>query len=275
MPESLGFHRFYIRGDLKAYTALHIGAGDTDFAPGALDNGVLRDSQGRFFIPGSSLKGVLRAYVESYAQTQGQGKGNCCIQGECAAKAGIDKKDKRDQFRREIREKYRQKNSKEPSDQEVEAELARQIQSKLCPVCRLFGSPVKAGQLKIRDAYPTTDPYQTELRPHVSIDRETRTNVSGRFYKDEVIPADTVFAFSAVLHQPDEDVLQYVALWVEALRNEELTVGGMSSRGLGVVVLENLRVKYQGGLNQGSEWKDCNGDLLKYLQDCLSERMDG
>ncbi|HEX3047944.1 MAG TPA: CRISPR-associated RAMP protein Csx7 [Bacillota bacterium] len=273
MSESLRFHRFYIIGNLKAHTALHIGAGDTDFTPGTIDNGVLRDSQGRYFIPGSSLKGVSRAYVESYAA--GGYQNNCCIDGSCAETSQLHTKDKRDRLRTEFREKYHKANGKDPLDHEIEAELARQIQSKLCPVCRLFGSPVKAGQLKIRDAYPTTDPYQTELRPHVSIDRETRTNVSGRFYKDEVTPADTVFAFSAVLNQPDEDVLQYVAFWVEALRNEEITVGGMSSRGLGVVVLEDLRVKYQCGMGPGSEWKDCNGNLLRYLQDCLRERKDG
>jgi CRISPR-associated protein Csm3 len=272
MSESLSLHRFLITGDLTACTALHIGAGDTDFTPGAMENGVLRDSRGRFFIPGSSLKGVFRSYMEGYFL--GQNNSNSCIQGNCAKNKKIFTKEQRDSLRAQIREKYSRSNSGEPMEQEVEAEFFRQIHDKLCPLCRLFGSPVNAGQLKIRDAYPKTDPFQTELRPHVSIDRETRTNVSGRFYKDEVIPADTIFTFSAVLNRPDADVLPYIAYLVEALKNEEITIGGMSSRGLGVVALENVRVKYQGGLGLVSEWKDCNLELLQYFQDCLGERKD-
>jgi CRISPR-associated protein Csm3 len=270
MSEGLRLHRFHITGDLKACTALHIGAEDTDFTPGAMENGVLRDSQGRFFIPGSSLKGISRAYVEGFAASQEPAR--YCLQGNCAKKAKLDKKEDRDRLRKEFKEQYRQKHeSQDPSDQEVEVELARRIRTVLCPVCRLFGSPVQAGQLKIRDAYPKTDSFQTELRPHVSIDRETRTKVSGKFYKDEVIPADTVFVFSALLDRPDADVLPYVALWLEALENEEMTVGGMISRGLGVVVLENLSVKYKGGLGKTSEWQAGSDDLLGYLHKCMGE----
>jgi CRISPR-associated protein Csm3 len=268
MSESLDFHRFLITGDLMARTALHIGAGDTDFTPGAMENGVLRDSRGRYFIPGSSLKGVSRAYVERSFL----GQNNICINGNCAIR--YKEKKERDQLRDQIKKEYQQLHKKKPEEPEVEAELSRQILNHLCPICRLFGSQVNAGQLKIRDAYPKTAPFQTELRPHVSIDRETRTNVSGRFYKDEVIPADSIFTFSAVLNRPDADVLPYVAYLVDALKNEEITVGGMSSRGLGVVALENVRIKYQGGLGLASEWKDCNLDLLQYFQACLGERKD-
>jgi CRISPR/Cas system CSM-associated protein Csm3 (group 7 of RAMP superfamily) len=86
-----------------------------------------------------------------------------------------------------------------------------------------------------------------------------------------LIPADTIFAFSALLDRPDADVLPYVDFWLEALENEEITVGGMNSRGLGVVALENLCVKYQGGWGKTSKWQAESGDLLDFLKKCLVE----
>src|SRR5689334_20300868 len=69
MTESaLGFKtlqsRLHFHGALVARTGLRIGAGrDTDVA--GHDLPVMRDPNGRPFIPGSSFKGVLRAQIES------------------------------------------------------------------------------------------------------------------------------------------------------------------------------------------------------------------
>ncbi len=61
---------FYeVRGTLVNKTLLHIGSGG-DMSPGAsVDNPVARLPDGKPYIPGSSIKGVLRSIVESYLST--------------------------------------------------------------------------------------------------------------------------------------------------------------------------------------------------------------
>jgi CRISPR/Cas system CSM-associated protein Csm3 (group 7 of RAMP superfamily) len=52
-----------LHGTLSCDTGLHIGTGE-QVAPGASDLPVVKDASGCPFIPGSSLKGVLRAFAE-------------------------------------------------------------------------------------------------------------------------------------------------------------------------------------------------------------------
>ena len=60
------FHnRLRIDAVLVAETGLHIGAGEDSYQPTAINGSVLRDASGQPYIPGSSLKGVLRAFLAS------------------------------------------------------------------------------------------------------------------------------------------------------------------------------------------------------------------
>ena len=51
-------------GELHCETGLHIGAGKSALEIGGADNPVVKDSLGRPYIPGSSLRGKLRALLE-------------------------------------------------------------------------------------------------------------------------------------------------------------------------------------------------------------------
>jgi CRISPR-associated protein Csm3 len=67
------FHNKYIvKGVLVAQTPIHIGAGEEGFDPIQADNAVIRDSSGDPYIPGSSLKGVLRSYMETLLKSSGK-----------------------------------------------------------------------------------------------------------------------------------------------------------------------------------------------------------
>lgn len=61
---------YEIEGVLVNETALRIGSGREEKL-GSLDNPVLRDADNRVFIPGSSLKGVLRSWAERIARNMG------------------------------------------------------------------------------------------------------------------------------------------------------------------------------------------------------------
>ncbi|HPE21255.1 MAG TPA: type III-A CRISPR-associated RAMP protein Csm3 [Candidatus Mcinerneyibacteriales bacterium] len=66
MKEMRLLGKVMIRGKIKALSGLHIGAGSNALDIGGIDNPVIKDSAGRPYIPGSSLKGKMRCLLERY-----------------------------------------------------------------------------------------------------------------------------------------------------------------------------------------------------------------
>lgn len=56
--------KLILEGDLICETGLHIGAGKGSLEIGGADNPVIKDAFGRPYVPGSSLRGKLRALLE-------------------------------------------------------------------------------------------------------------------------------------------------------------------------------------------------------------------
>jgi CRISPR-associated protein Csm3 len=56
--------KLIVEGDLVCETGLHIGAGKGSLEIGGADNPVVKDSWGRPYVPGSSIKGRLRSLLE-------------------------------------------------------------------------------------------------------------------------------------------------------------------------------------------------------------------
>jgi len=59
-------NRYVVRGIIVAETPIHIGAGNESMNPVEPDNSVIKDKDGKPYIPGSSLKGALRSWLESF-----------------------------------------------------------------------------------------------------------------------------------------------------------------------------------------------------------------
>ncbi len=66
--------RLRMEGVLATRTGLHIGAGESG-DPLATDSPVVRDASGAPFVPGSSLKGVVRSATESLLRGATNGHG--------------------------------------------------------------------------------------------------------------------------------------------------------------------------------------------------------
>jgi CRISPR-associated protein Csm3 len=65
MPDYAFLGKYVITADLKTLTGLHIGGSDTDLEIGGTDNPVIKNpATGAPYVPGSSLKGKLRALLE-------------------------------------------------------------------------------------------------------------------------------------------------------------------------------------------------------------------
>src|ERR1700722_18070149 len=56
--------KLLLEGELHCETGLHVGAGKGSLEIGSSDNPVIKDAFGRPYIPGSSLRGRLRALLE-------------------------------------------------------------------------------------------------------------------------------------------------------------------------------------------------------------------
>lgn len=221
------FHnRRRITGRLVAVTPLRIGSGDAAPDPTAIDNPVIRDAYGRPFIPGSSFKGVWRAFAEQVLGQLDNGDRGCCdpLSAPCLPAKAV--------------EKLKQKHKKD-----LRA-LAEAIYAQLCPACRLFGSPHFAGRLRVRDLLlnERTWPGFCEARPGVAIDRDTRTVYRDRKYELEAVPAGTAFTFEAMVENASEEEWRHILLTLLPFTRGEIPLGGCTSRGLGRVRLEGVQV---------------------------------
>lgn len=56
--------KYIIKCKIRAVTGLHIGEGNNSIEIGGIDNAVVKDAEGKPYIPGSSLKGKMRALME-------------------------------------------------------------------------------------------------------------------------------------------------------------------------------------------------------------------
>jgi CRISPR-associated RAMP protein (TIGR02581 family) len=199
---------------LTCQTGLHIGAGKSvDFAGSDLP--VLRDASGRPFIPGSSLRGVLRAGIESLCGALG------------------------------LNESHRQT----PKDllTGVPEDLAKGWKE-LDLVKRLFGSVVDekkdaattisyGSRLQISDAI-CENTVLFEVRDGVGICRETRTAAQAVKFDVEVVPAGTRFRGRVRFKNPADYEIGLLAQALWMLGEGLLLLGGKSSRGLGWVSVE-------------------------------------
>jgi CRISPR-associated RAMP protein (TIGR02581 family) len=221
------FHnRRRITGCLVAVTPLRIGSGEAAPDPTAIDNMVIRDAYGRPFIPGSSFKGVWRAFAEQVLGQLDNGDRGCCdpLSDPCLSTEAV-KKLKRD-------------HKNDPRS------LAEAIYAQLCPACRLFGSPHFASRLRVRDLLldERTWPGFCEVRPGVAIDRDTRTVYQNRKYELEAVPAGTAFTFETVVENASAEEWQHTLLTLLPFTRGEISLGGCTGRGLGRVRLEDVQV---------------------------------
>ena len=208
--------RLNLKGKVETLTAIRIGAGRST-SPISSDLPVVRDAANRPYIPGSSFKGVLRSYVESLMRSLTDYKHVVCNPTDGNEQC----------ITREDMESLRKKRD----DQE--------ILNQTCWVCQLFGSPWYASKLQIRDLHVKPELWfnQYQQRDGVAIDRDTETASTGKLYDYEVVPAGILFDFQAIVDNAKEWQLGMLYVGLSAFEKGELTIGGGSSRGLGVIKL--------------------------------------
>lgn len=220
------FHsRLNLKGEVECLTALRIGAGRST-SPVSADLPVVRDTANRPYIPGSSFKGVLRSYVESVMRSFTDDAHIVCNPTD----------DKEQCITRKQMHNLRQERDNKGWNSE---RFSEEILNQTCWVCQLFGSPWYASKLQIRDLHVQKELWfgQYQQRDGVAIDRDTETAADRKLYDYEVVPAGIRFDFQALVDNANEWQLGLLYVGLSAFENNNLTIGGGSSRGLGLIHL--------------------------------------
>lgn len=229
--------RLIITATLRAETALRIGTGGDDAAlPSASDLPVLRGADGQPYIPGSSLRGVLRSQIErivrSLEPTPGGGRGACdptTNTAWCIPSAKID------QWKKELR------NPTLP-EMNVDKALADQVWEHSCRVCRAFGSAWLAARVRIADLHLLGDePAIVQRRDGVAIDRDKET-VQHK-YDFEAVSRSTAFSLQITAENLDAAERGLLWLGLRELTEGHILLGGFKGRGLGKASLTELSMQ--------------------------------
>ena len=220
-------NRTRVTADLVFETAWRIGSGREGESS---DLGIMSDPSGRPVLPGSSLKGRLRSTCESLAHALNLDA--CLLNSEAS---GVNCTSDINHYRK-VREEYRQASGRGV------ARRLQWIEAHTCDVCKLFGSPVQAGRLRVSDGALKEWANVVQVRDGVVIDRDSQTAVDGLKYDYEVIPPGSRFALCIDIDDPrDQDLaLLGAALFDWCSGN---SIGGFTSRGLGRFHLQEIKTK--------------------------------
>lgn len=127
----------------------------------------------RYYLPGTSLRGVIRSHAERIVRTLAPGQNLCC-----------------DPFRQESGGD--QSCSHWLADFQKKAKATevflREVYRRSCAICRLFGSTSQASRIRISDSEPVTiNENQWSIREHIAIDRFTGGAKQGVLFSDLVL----------------------------------------------------------------------------------------
>lgn len=205
--------RIRMQGVLTTRTALHIGSGTPTWET-ASDLPVLRDALDRPFIPGSTLKGVIRSTIEAILRASERRDRGLWACDPLAKKDACG---------------YHEQGKREEAVAAI---------SNHCAVCRLLGSHVLASHVRFSDALPLGDiKPRIEVRDGVAIDRDLRTVYQNQKYDFETVAPGTDFNLEVFIDNPDDWTMGLLIMGFDQLADGFAGLGGFTSRGLGRVDL--------------------------------------
>ncbi|MEA2600055.1 MAG: hypothetical protein QOF89_1047 [Acidobacteriota bacterium] len=186
-----------------------------------------RNGRSTVFLAGSGLKGVIRSHAERLLRSRGL---YAC--DPTLTKTSPERRDvacgslKKDDRRRQNTRSY-------PHDGQ-------------CSSCFTFGSLHLAGRFRVADAYPgeglDEETNLTEVRTGVGIDRRSQSAQRGVLYDTEVVVRG---GFDVRIQGENFSLWQagLVLATLEDLNAGLVRIGGCKARGMGSVLVKDLRVE--------------------------------
>lgn len=187
------------------------------------------------YLPGSSLKGVVRSYCEKIARTVEVSCCNPLDDSSCGKKV----------------EKI-----KNLSGRNIYA-------SHSCRICKVFGSTGISSRIKFNDAYPNGK-VNIEQRTNVAIDRIMGSVSAGPF--DMEVVTNGSFSTKFTLKNFEFWQMGLLGLALRDMEKGRVRLGFAKSRGLGEIEVKvnNLEIRYPGLKLDGNSIKPLNGSSLTW-----------
>ncbi|WAM33893.1 type III-A CRISPR-associated RAMP protein Csm3 [Caldicellulosiruptor morganii] len=231
--------KYIISCKIKAVTGLHIGEGNNSLEIGGIDNSVVKDAEGKPYIPGSSLKGKMRSLMEF---AEGKVKENLLVETKKEKDGGI---------------------------------YIHMCGDKSCIVCGLFGrnhgkhtlkngsesdftDSVVPTRLIVRDAKLIEDSITEEMKENLDLEwtevkfenNIDRITSQAHPRQSERVPAGAEFEAEFVVNRLEvdgkDDGDTFVKKFVQAMRLlEDDYLGGQGTRGNGKVQFVDIKILYK------------------------------
>ncbi len=219
----------------------------------------LIDGEERAFIPGSSLKGVLRSEVERMMKSA----------KNWYACDPLDRKNTCGKRIEKVVHNGKAVKLSSLSNHEIMKHLIlkrRKKEKGLCGACVLFGSTAMKGQCSISDFIPdTTVPILT--RTSTAISRENGSVYKRALFPILYVPHGYVFRGSIRI-SADKELVRFIAGALYALHSGLLSLGAYTSKGFGLVSVEVSREESYKGLEVSSrKVKNTEKFLKEYIKE--------
>lgn len=268
---------------LTTKSHLRVGAGEGSVDISAADNPIIRalvykaqEEGGEKqpvrvpYIPGSSLHGVIRSWVEKALRSSAEPLSIEELKASLEKLEEEHQKDVLDKAKEEIRAltgKSYENDEEWFADWKVYVDVcdpmsevdrcdrisAREVERRRwkegwqeaigrytrgCKVCRIFGYTGQRGRVKIMPAFPTTDKIPIDIITRVAINRLTGAADEGKLFDMEAIPPGVDFYFFLVLENLSPEEKADFEMGIRALSLQLAAVGAHSTIGFGMVEVE-------------------------------------
>lgn len=234
--------------DLKFVTKepLHIGASEKSVKVNESDLICIKRNNGDPFIPGSSLRGLLRSYVNRISHIFQDREivnklniGDIRIEHRDRNRSAITHSDTVCDLQGIFKNKNKLKPGQNMEDFAIENE-------KICDICLLFGSNGYGSPLKVTD-FDIEGPKMFVERKHIAIDPESDTTKARSLFAVQAVAEGTVFKGKLILdkkgHARQDRIMKLLELILIFLKNQELNIGGLKSRGYGRTEVTEIKVR--------------------------------
>lgn len=206
---------------------LHVGMGKETLSVSEVDMPVMTDSSENPIIPGSSIRGVLRAHVTRLLSS-------------------LDETTRDKEFNvRKVKAKGEEVDDFQKA--KSQEEKMKKFSENLGVVDKLFGVSGYASPLRITDATPNTK-IDLANRTHVKIDNDLDRAVEGGLFDVQFVPEKKQFEFKMVFDELNDNVtldvnsVFYKLILRQLSEGLEMFLGGMKSRGYGLATIKAKQV---------------------------------
>lgn len=216
------FRDIGIELELTAKSPFRIGAGKKITLTSPIDLPVLRIPLNGLdvpYIPGSSLKGVFRSTAEFIAKSSG-------VNDVCMAGDGC-----RSSYNEYLNQILKS----------GEFDKVRDILSKYCLICKLYGSGSFASHITFSDAYPKGY-VPVGVKTGIAIDRKSGTAKGGALYSVEFVLPNTKFYCRISLKNNPNYAIGLLAYILELINKGFVKIGGFKARGFGTFQIKPINI---------------------------------